>query len=496
MDLVLDGEGALYAQLARALKQAMASGRLADGTRLPASRDLARDLGVSRTTVVAAYEQLRTEGLLTGKVGSGSFVQWQLRRAERITPLPRAVLPQSAYSRRGRELHDPAALPGRRLPGLRHAFQYGAPLLDAGFNAAWIRELARAAPYVRPHYPAPQGLAALREAVAAQLRRTRGVPCAPEDVLIVGGAQQAIALTARVLLDPGDEVVLEEPHYFGLRRILQLHGARVIGVPVDGQGLCVQALPPQPVKLVCVTPSHQFPTGAVLSGQRRLELLEYARHCGSWIVEDDYDGEVRPQAQAVPALKSLDRDGRVIHVGSFSKTLCPALRLGYVVMPPSLQQDFLTAKWADDFGSPPLEQSALAHFMTSGAYDRRLRQVNRKLAERRAALVEGLQACSGGRLQIPDSKAGMHLLLRIPAMPAAQEAVLIREAHARKLGLFSAAPCYLQPPEHAALLMGFAAMSVKEIRDAVQVFGECLDACHPTVAPVRQRSHLTLAHSR
>lgn len=496
MDLVLDGSGPRYAQLVRSLKSAIAAGRLADGDRLPASRELAGLLGLSRTTVVAAYEQLRAEGLLTGRVGAGSFVHAPRPAAIRLQPARRPVLAQSEYSRRARGIPDARDLPGRRLPGLRYAFQYGLPVVSTALFSAWSRELARTTPYLRLNYPMAQGVPALREALCAHITRTRGVACTPDDLLIVNGTQQAMSLIARVLLDPGDEVVLEEPHYFSTRRLLQMHGARITGVVVDDEGLCVERLPAHPAKLTCVTPSHQFPTGAVLSLPRRRALLEFARQCGGWIVEDDYDGEFRHDEHALPALQSLDREGRVIYVGSFSKTLFPALRLGYLIMPPGLREDFISAKWADDFGSAPLEQMALARFIAEGGYARHLRSVTHKLVERRTVLRASLEAACGDRLQLPETHAGMHLVAWLRGMDAGQGEVLVRHAHERGLGLYSIAPCYLQPPAQAGLLMGYGAMSPKEIQGAVKLFAACLDDCPGACdRDLPRRRHLTLAHS-
>ena len=495
MDLVLDDNGPLYLQLARALKEAMAIGRLANGTRLPSSRELAYDLNLSRTTVVAAYEQLRAEGFITGRVGSGSYVTSPWNAPVRPAPPRRAVVAQSAFSRRTREFCALDNIPGRRPPGMRYAFQYGMPVVNTGLTAHWMRELARAAPYVQPNYPRIQGLPALREAVCRHIGRTRGVTCTPDDVLIVSGTQQALSLIARVLLDEGDQVALEEPHYFSARTVLQVHGARLVGIPVDQDGMQVDRLPDPAVKLSYVTPSHQFPTGAVLSHERREALLEYARLGSGWIVEDDYDGEFRHDQQPVKAMQQLDRDGRVLYVGSFSKTLFPALRLGYIIMPPGLKDDLLAAKWADDFGSPPLDQAALANFITSGGYDRHLRQVTRQLAERRNLLRSLLEETCGDRLELMDSHSGMHLVAWVRDMPAAEGDALIRAAQERKLMLYSIAPCYLEAPARTGLIMGFSAMSPSEIRQAVPLFASCL-AMFPRRAPGdRSRPSLYLARS-
>jgi len=220
------------------------------------------------------------------------------------------------------------------------------------------------------------------------------------------------------------------------------------------------------------------------------------RQCGGWIVEDDYDGEFRHDDEPLPALQSIDRDGRVVYVGSFSKTLFPSLRLGYLVMPPGLRDDFIAAKWADDFGSAPLEQTALARLIANGSYERHLRYVTRKLAERRQTLRIALREQCKGRLDIHPTHAGMHLLVWLRGMSAAQGDALIGLAQARKLGLYSVAPCYLQAPERAGLLMGYGAMSIKEIQDAVRIFAACLDAQLEQISGrASSRSHLTLAHS-
>lgn len=494
MDLTLDGNGPLYLQLARALRSAIAGGRLSDGTRVPSSRDLARDLGLSRTTVVSAYEYLRAEGFLRGRVGDGSYVHAPTASV-RTTALPQRVPPPSVYARRARQALDVDDLPGRRLPGVRHAFQYGLPLVNPALTTIWSRELARVAPYVRPNYPSPRGLKALREAIHRHIRHTRGVICDPADVIIVNGAQQALSLIARVLLDPGDEVVLEEPHYFGARRILQVHGANLAGVEVDDEGLRVDLLPQRPPKLVVVTPSHQFPTGVTLSHPRRRALLAYAHADETWICEDDYDGEFRCEQAPIPALKSMDADGRVLYVGSFSKTLFPSIRLGYIVAPPALRDDLVNAKWADDFGCAMFEQAALASLMQSGAYDRHLRMATRELAERRHLLRSLLMELCGDRLVLGPSRSGMHLFARLRGMTCEEGEALVQAAARNGIGLYPAAPCYLNPPADAALIMGFSALSPLEIRAAVAAFASELAAFRPESGRAG-RPPLYLARSR
>ena len=486
MHLLLDGRGPLHAQLTRALKSTLFSGSARTGERLPPTRALARELGVSRNTVLAAYEQLRAEGLLDSRVGSGSYVASPPQASRPAIASDGAATPaQSAYARRMRAFHDNARLASAMEVRLRHRFQYGMPLTNPALTNLWARELSRAALYTRPAYPPVQGLPALREAVCDYLARRRGVQVMPEDVLIVAGTQQAIALTSRVLLDAGDAVAIEDPQYFATRRVLQIHGATLCAVPVDDDGLVVEELPVRPPRLVCVTPSHQFPSGAVMSLPRRLALLDYARRQSCWIFEDDYDGEFRYNGQPLAALRSLDDTGRVIYVGSFSKALFPALRMGYLVMPPGLREDFIAAKWAEDFGSPAIEQAALANFIAGGGFERHLRRSARTLAERRGVLMRGLEACSHGRLEIADSHAGMHVPVWLRDKSRAQGDDLIAYARTQGLGLHPIAPSYLLPPDRAGLLMGFGAMSPSEIEQGIEVFARCLDHAYGEPA----RSH-------
>lgn len=479
MYLQLDGSGPLYGQLTRALKAAVSSGTAHPGSRLPPTRSLARDLGVSRNTVLAAYEQLRAEGILDGRTGSGSFVAPQSQTAPKSAALPPMAEAQSQYAQRARRFHDHASIPGLMIPGVRYAFQYGVPLTNPALTTAWAKALSRAAQYTSPFYPMTRGLPGLREAVCDYLARRRGINATPEDVLIVAGTQQALALTARVLLDPGDAAAIEEPHYFAIRTGLLVHGARLQAIGVDEDGLRCEELGEPAPKLVCVTPSHQFPSGSVLSLPRRLALLEYARERGSWIFEDDYDGEFRYDSRSVPALRSLDGGDRVVYVGSFSKVMFPALRLGYLLMPPSLREDFVNAKWVDDFGCPAIEQAAMADFIVSGAFERHLRRSALTLRQRREILIKGLRACGRGRLEIADSHAGMHLVVWLRRASHEQGEALIEHARSRGLGLYPIAPLYLRPPAQAGLLMGFAGLSPTEIGHALRIFAESLDAALP-----------------
>ena len=474
MYVELDGQGPRYAQLIRSLKSAILEARLAPGSRVPASRNLANELGISRNTVLAAYEQLQAEGFLHARVGSGSYVADignRLPTPPRLGAVP--VAPLSDYARRALNASDGAFVPGHEHKGLRYNLQYGVPLTNPALASAWRREINRAVERAEFDYPDAQGLPALREQICDYLARRRGVAASADDVLVISGTQQAFALASRVLLDDGDSVVLEDPHYRGARQIFAAYGARVRGVRVDEEGLVPSALPNQ-ARLAVVTPSHQFPTGALLPLARRVELLEWAARQHCWIIEDDYDGEFRFGGRPLAALKSLDRDGRVIYIGSYSKTLFPALRLGYMVLPASLREAFRAAKWLEDRGSNTLEQAALAHFMASGGFERHLRRAAQSLRARRAAMLAGLRKHAGGALEVVDSNAGMHLTAWLRSGSHADCERLAAHARERGLGLYTVAPYSLRTAARPGLLLGYAGLPPADIEAALRLLGRCL----------------------
>jgi len=490
MFLQLDNSGPRYAQLTRALKQAILTGRCAPATRLPATRTLARDLDLSRNTVLAAYEQLAAEGFIEGRVGSGcyvsSFAAPAANPARAISfrpPTPGEATARKTprrdpgLARRGRRMRDlyEEQIPGRQHRGLRYNLQYGMPMTNPQLASAWRRELSHAAAHMVTDYPDPQGLPALREQVCDYLARRRGIIASPEDVLIVSGTQQAFALAAEALLDEGDRVVIEDPHYQGARQVLQASGAELIGCRVDGDGLVTADLPERTaVRLGLVTPSHQFPTGAVLSLTRRMELLAWAERAGCWLIEDDYDGEFRYDARPLAALKSLDRAGQVLYIGTFSKVLFPALRLGYMVLPPGLRDVFVAAKWLTDRGCPAIEQAALARLIGSGAFERHLRATAKALKTRRAALLTALRRYAGDGVEIADSSAGMHVMAWLPQVRQAKMRELIETARGRGLGLYPISPYYLKPQARQGLLLGYADLPPADLDAAMRIFGECL----------------------
>ena len=472
--LDLDGQGARYAQLIRALKGAILDGRFAAGARLPASRSLARELDLSRNTVLAAYEQLQAEGFLLGRVGSGSFVA---NVGNAPAPARRAantlVAPLSAFARRAMANTDGRRIPGHQHDGLRYNLQYGLPLANPMLASVWRRETGRAAEHAQFDYPDPQGLPALRAQICDYLARRRGVPASPDDVLVVSGTQQAFSLAARVLLEAGDTVVLEDPHYRGARQAFAAHGAHARGCRVDDEGLVPAALPAS-ARLAVVTPSHQFPTGALLPLSRRMELLDWASDRRAWLIEDDYDGEFRYGGRPLAALKSLDRDGRVIYIGSFSKALFPALRLGYMVLPPVLRDAFVAAKWLEDRGCNALEQAALAGLMANGGFERHLRRAAIALRARRAAMLAGLARHAGDRVEVVDSNAGMHLTAWLTRANHGDCERLVAHARSRGLGLYTVAPYCLKAPPRPGLVLGYAGLPPADIDAAMRLLGRCL----------------------
>ena len=475
MFLELDGQGPQYRQLIRALRAAILSGRLPAHARLPSTRELALELGCSRITALAAYEQLRTDGYIDGQVGSGSYVN-----ALPIETMPQSqvgttsITAQSRYAERARQFQGLSI--AERHRGVRFDMQYGSSHINPSLSAIWARELSRAATQSPLGYGADQGLLALREQVCSYLSLRRGIQTSVDRVLIVSGTEQAIALTARVLINEGDTVAIEEPHYWGASQQFSAHGTRLLPIRSDNEGLLCSELPAVAPRLVLVTPAHQFPSGAVLSLTRRIELLSYADKAPCWIVEDDYDSELRYDSQPLATLHSLDNRDRVIYVGTLSKVMFGALRLGYMVLPQALRDDFVNAKCLDDRGCPTIEQAALAHFMEDGGFERHLRYITRELRSRRRELIEGLHRHAGERVEIGGTHAGMHVVVWLPDYNHAQIDALITLACERGLGLHSIAPHYNERPVVPGLMLGYCGLSNVQLRDATQLFGKCLDA--------------------
>jgi GntR family transcriptional regulator/MocR family aminotransferase len=476
-------DGPLYRRIGHALKSAIRAGRLGHGARLPSTRALAADLGVSRNTVMLAYEQLGAEGYVVSRArATASVAAGAPARPAAPSPARGGHPRLSTYGRR--LTVDPALPPSASYasrPGLRYDFRYGRPAVQEFPHQTWRRLLAARARRVSVDtfgYAAPAGHAPLRQALAQYLARARGVSCDAEQIVVVNGSQQALDLAARVLLDPGDRVVMEEPHYSGARLVFATAGARIVAVPVDGDGLDPARLPPVTarVRLACVTPCHQFPTGVSMPVARRQALLEWASRSGAWIVEDDYVSEFRYDGRPLEALQALDRAGRVIYVGTFSKILFPALRLAYLVLPRPLVRAFTAAKWMTDRYTALLGQEALADFITSGHFERYLRRVRAGNAARRHALVEALARHLGKAVEIAGGNAGVHLIAWLNDVRPRDVPALIARAAAAGVGLYPVGPYYVRPPRRAGLLFGYAALTERDIRAGIERFAAVVRA--------------------
>ncbi len=470
----------LYRQLYEGYRNAIAQRRLHPGERLPSTRSLAAELRISRIPVLNAFEQLLAEGYLESRVGSGTFVAGSpadrlakpLRGASGERPAGRSA--PRTLSRRSADLLR--ARPGPWLRGLG-AFNMGQPPVDRFPMHVWSRLVGRHARRLDAallHYANAMGFLPLREAVAEYLRTARGVSCDAEQILIVSGSQQALDLCARVLADPGSPVWIEDPAYFGARNVLNMAQARLVPVPVDGEGLDVSAgiaRCPRP-RAIFVTPSHQFPLGVTMSASRRLQLLDRARQTGAWIVEDDYDSEYRYGNMPIAALQGLDRDSRVLYVGTFTKILFPAIRLGYMVLPADLVPAFFEARRAADACAPTFLQAVLTDFIREGHFARHIRRTRQICRERRTAIVEALQRDLGGVLQILGDSAGMYLSATLPAGWKDRE-ISDRAAAA---GVWAAplSESYIATARRQGLILGYGGTTVDQIQAAVARLREIL----------------------
>lgn len=488
MYLALDGRGPLHVQCYRALRDAMLGGTLAPSTVLPGSRTLARELGLSRNTVLRAVAQLVEEGYAEVRRGAGTFVAHDL-------PLGMAT---PARSRTGHPFHATSG-PTRLSRAAQAATRLGIALSwelerdprtidfhygDAAHHdlplATWARLYARRLRRAGARdlaYRAPGGHPALREEIAAYLARARGVRCTKDQVIVTAGSQQAIDLCLRVLVNPGDRVALEDPHYPGFRAALTPARARPIGIPVDDQGLRVDRLARHArVRMLLVTPSHQFPTGVVLPAARRLWLLDWARKSGAYIVEDDYDGEFRYEGRPLESLQGRDEHARVLYVGTFSKVMFPALRLGYVVVPPSSIDAFTWLKAASDTGSPSIDQLVLAEFIAEGHLERHIRRARVRNAARRRALVDAIEASLGSRVRAGGAPAGLHVWLELPDVTHGLMSRRLSEL-ARKEGvtLHSGAMCWMSRPPHATFILGYTGLTPKRIAEGITRLGRAID---------------------
>ncbi|MDI3284263.1 PLP-dependent aminotransferase family protein [Polyangium sp. 15x6] len=463
-----------------ALRGAILEGRLRPGARLPSTRDFAEQLGVARGTVVAAFDQLAAEGYIVGRRGSGTFVTRDLPDAWlQVKPrgTKRRARPRAPHLSRWGAGLDGSTNPFASGSGALRPFRTHLPALDAFPHEAWSRMVARAARRSVGTRLADidiRGVRALREAIAEHLRVARGVSCSAEQVIVLPSVQQALDITARLVLDPGDRAWMEDPGYAGVRPLLEGLGAEIVPLPIDGGGLDVAAgIERAPdARFAYVTPAHQAPLGVTLSIERRLALLDWATTHGAWIFEDDYDSEFRYEGRPLAALQGLDGAGVVIHAGSFSKTMSPAMRLAYVIVPDALLDRFVTAKSVLDRFTPPLAQVALAEFMGEGHFVSHLRRMRELYAERRSALLEAIASELGGAVEVIGSNAGLDLCVWLPPGVDDRAAAQALAAHAVVATPLSAVA--IRPLQRGGLLLGFAAFKPVRLRAAVVAMGAAL----------------------
>lgn len=468
----------LYRQLFERVRDAILQGHLTPGTRLPSTRALALELNLSRNTVSLAYEQLLAEGYVKGKIGAGTFVSRNL--PEQYFEIPVAdrapagkTRMRAVLSRRGEAFTSGPETLGQRVRVPR-AFERVLPALDAFPVKTWARIVARRwrdQPTELIGYGDPAGYRPLREAVAAYLGATRALKCTPEQVIIV---PDALDLIARLLLDPGDAVWIEDPCYPGFRRTLLGAGAKLVPVPVDAEGLNVDAGISQgaAARMAYVTPSYQYPLGMTMSLPRRMALLEWASRTGAWIVEDDYGSEYRYHGRPLASLQGLDRDGRVIYLGSFSRVLFPALRLSYVVVPHALIDACLAVRAAVEGTQRTLELSVVADFMAEGHFVRHLRRMRKLYAERRQTLLRAAARELGGLLDVQPADGGMFLVGRLPR--GVNDVATSRTALEYGIVADPLSPLYLSRPQCGGLLLGYTSIGPARIREGVRKLAEAL----------------------
>jgi len=474
-----------YLWLCGALRAGILEGQLRPGARLPATRDLARRYRLSRGTIVSAFEQLKSEGYVEGSVGSGTYVSGVLpdhllqvarqgsAHAPGQPPPPRRL---SEFARRVN------LFPASEPPHVR-AFRANQPALDLFPTALWgqitARRVRRASTDLL-HRCHPSGYRPLQDAVADYLRTSRGVKCIPEQVAIVSGVQEALDLVARVFLNPGDRVCMEDPGYIGARLVFEAAGAKIRPVPVSDEGMDLRRAHLESVRLAYVTPAHQYPLGITMSLPRRLELLDWARKSGALILEDDYDSEFRFSGRPVPALQGLDRHGLVLFAGSFGKVLFPALRLGYLVIPLDLVDSFAATISVSSRHAPLLNQAVLCDFITEGHFGRHIRNMRQVYAERLAVLLDCARPRLAGLLEISGVEAGLQTAGRL--RPGIDGESAARAAAERDVEVIPLSRYTHGPTVHQGLLLGFAAVDTHEIRRGVRELALALEG-------VSQASH-------
>jgi GntR family transcriptional regulator/MocR family aminotransferase len=476
------GPKPLQQQIYDAYRTAIVEGSLRPGQRIPSTRVLAPELGVSRLPVLNAYGQLRAEGYFESHVGAGTIVSSSLpdqfaASAARL-PAARSVPPPGPRP----VAHRCSLLPHREvspwLLGLG-AFAVGQVAYDQFPLQVWSRLVARHCRNMNAksfHYADKMGLKTLRETIASYLRTARSLRCEADQIMIVSGSQQALELSARVLFDPGSRVWVEEPGYHLARAVFAMNGCHLVPVPVDEEGLDVAEgiKRYRKARAAFVTPSHQFPLGVIMSASRRFQLLEWAQNTGSWIIEDDYDSEYRYESSPITSLQGIDANARVIYIGTFSKVLFPSLRLGYVVIPPDLVDAFVAIRWAMNLGSSSFYQEVLADFIGAGHFGRHIRRMRVLYHERRCALAASVGKELGSMVEVVGSEAGMHLTVNL--QNRADDVRIAERASSQNLRIWPLSVHYLGERACHGFILGFGSTPIEEIPRAVRKLRNLLEA--------------------
>jgi GntR family transcriptional regulator/MocR family aminotransferase len=473
-----NGVTPLHRQLYDQLRDAILAGSLPAGTRLPATRMLAAETGLSRNTVVEAFEQLLAEGYVESRVGSGTRVAAALPDQFLVTPADAAETTpgtgRGRLSERGRILAEARPLDRRGSDAVANEgrpFSPGMPAMDRFPWPLWRRLMSRRLRNPDPslfRYGDPQGYLPLREAIARHVATARGVRVTADRVIVLSGSQQALDLASRLLLDTGDRVWVEDPCYPGARGALAGAGAGIVPVGIDAEGLDVEegrALAPD-ARLAFVTPSHQYPLGVTMSLPRRLALLDWAREAGAWIIEDDYDSDFRFSGRPVPAMQGIDGDGRVIYIGSFSKVMFPSIRLGYMIAPEGLTEAFVRARNLIDGHSPTMTQAVMADFIEGGHFTGHLRRMRALYAERQEKLLAGADAILPAYCRLEAAESGMHLMCWLPdGMDDRAISEAAREKGVTAPALSTMTLDHVYPP---CLALGFASTDGFVMRDGLK----------------------------
>lgn len=456
------------------LREQIEAGTYKVGATLPSSRALAEELGVSRTTVTAAFDQLISEGYVQARQGSRVWVSSAGRPSRVFSPRlePMAALELSDQAKRVMALPATASA---GLKPLKYDFRYG-DIASADFPKLLWRKALNAAVLIhreRLAYEHPAGNPHLRQVLEGYLWRARGIRCEAAQILIVSGSQQALDLCARVLVDPGNGVIMEDPCYAMARNVMLAVGAKPLDLTCDNDGMDTARLPsPDRIALAYVTPSHQFPLGGVLPPGRRKALIEWASSGNVYVIEDDYDSEYRYDARPVPPLY-LSGPDRVVYVGTVSKTLSPTLRLGYMVLPPPLVEPFTRCKQIADRHSSSFEQEALATMMETGAYERHVRRMRRRNAERRAAFLDAMREAFGDGIEIVGTSGGLHVVVWFNGLRADEEERFAQTVRDRDIGIYPVSPLFaVRDDPRAGFIFGYASMSVELIGKGVAGLSE------------------------